>query len=659
MSYRLAKLPTAVYIPAVQAVQGRAAYCVTQQVLVGYTSVSGGNLWGLARGSTGGSAGGSSSTGTSMVYVPPDPLNMDYEVSWQNIPNAILNGSANGVQINGPSQGGGYSSQGGGYSSQLKPRYEMTKTCYPAIQAVAGQPARIDYTAHTGWNSGARTRKVIPQFGSFKGALLSTLAATQFGFSDAYFNHTYSYMTHSIVARPGTWSIVERGITVATGALAANAVVELRRLSGKVIYLANGVELYTSNSVAMGEIYGAALLYSLGDGVDDARITALDTVSQLSIKAPAFRLLADEGASAAYADIQLPMWRLAAQMGPRDGENSLSLVMPAFKLICADRPFSFMSVKLPMPQITATMSQPERELSQLVLRVPAPILSATLISGQSLQYDKALPAPLLVGADRLFSYMNVTLPGIVRIGASEPYMPPGEIDGLDAVIAHDTASLESALLLLAVDSLGVTSSEADIFIVFELLGMDSLGFADNASLGQMVEMLAMERVAINSTTAAAQRQALQYAVNVTTGAMTTYAGFDFQGFTRCRGETYAWRPDGLYRIGAGTDNGAFIQALADFGASDFGSKQVKRSDSLFLGVRTDGRCYLRVQADNGPERTYEVREGNNVSRARLAKGVAGRYWSIKLELTDASFAEVDSLEVSIGATQRRIFGARN
>lgn len=81
----------------------------------------------------------------------------------------------------------------------------------------------------------------------------------------------------------------------------------------------------------------------------------------------------------------------------------------------------------------------------------------------------------------------------------------------------------------------------------------------------------MERVAINNSARAAKQEALQYAVNVLTGALTTYQNFGFTQFARVGGETYTIRPDGLYCLRGDTDNGETLRAMIDFGASDYGT----------------------------------------------------------------------------------------
>lgn len=79
---------------------------------------------------------------------------------------------------------------------------------------------------------------------------------------------------------------------------------------------------------------------------------------------------------------------------------------------------------------------------------------------------------------------------------------------------------------------------------------------------------------------------LQYATNILTGAVTRYSGFGFAGFCAVGMDTYGWKTDGLYKVGAETDNGALISAIIDFAASDFDTTQ-----------RAARRCVLR--RDNG------------------------------------------------------------
>lgn len=629
MANRLERVPLATYTPAVPGVPGRAAFCVVNQVLVGYTSIGGKNL-----------ASGSASE-TRMTYSPPPSLAVaPYEQELQDVTAAISWYLGNNLE------------------SQLQPRYADVQTCYPAVAAVPATPAKTDPLANVGWNAGATSQAPVPVFGAFRGTVPAVLSAVQLGLADRYFDHTYQYMPHSLVARPGEWAVVERGVTKATGALPAGATLEVRRLGGKVVYLANDAELHVSETPSAGTVYGAALLYSLADSVEDPSVRGLDQVLRLSSVLPALRMIGADRPDLMLLDSESPLWQLAGRLSRVHGVTRLQGTLPSIRLLGSDRQLLLMSGALPVADLEARLGRKERLVEQFLGVLPPMLMSATLVSGGSMRVDVDFPAVLGIGADRQLAFLKGAVPVAVLV-AHEPYMPPNEIDGLVSNIAYDRAVLETALLLLAVDSLDVQSATAELIVIVELATADTVELRDDATLGQLVEMLAIERVAVNSATSVARRQALQYAVNLATGALTTYDGFDFSGFARDEQNAYGWKPDGLYRIGAPLDDGAVLQALVDFGTDDFADSRVKRLGYAYLGVRTDGQCFLRVQADVGAERVYRVRGGNNVRRSKLADGVSGRYWSLRLEIVDASFAEIDSLELPIGVTQRRTFGSRN
>lgn len=147
-----------------------------------------------------------------------------------------------------------------------------------------------------------------------------------------------------------------------------------------------------------------------------------------------------------------------------------------------------------------------------------------------------------------------------------------------------------------------------------------MGIGDQVTLGGVIQLLAMERVAINSSARAAKQEALQYAVNVLTGALTTYQNFGFTQFARVGGETYAIRPDGLYCLRGDTDNGETLRAMIDFGASDYGTAQGKRIAHVYAGVTTDGEVYVRVIPDDGAERCYRAVGDSPEFRAPVARG---------------------------------------
>lgn len=618
MANRLQKTPLAVYTPAVRAVAARPAYCVTHRV---YSTPSPG----LAL--SGGSSGSN--------YTQEALLNQ-----------AIA---------------AGYDGVGITYSvlSPSRPRYTTKQTCYPAVAGKDAVPAKIDYSSGTGWNAAARSVKAVPRNGFFRCVVGSTPIATMVGLTRAAMQVAYAGMPIAVVVRPTGYTIVEFGITkVAEAPYPTGALLEFRRLaSGRVRVVVDEVEVYTSESVMAGDdVYAGSMLYSLQDAVDSPVIGAAVAPAQLQVELPALRALITDTPVTLFSG-ELPRLQFSALLREDTGRIQFSAELPPIRALMADRPLVMLDATLPALSFAATLSAPEAMVNGLSVPLPSIRLESLLLSGGTCTIDAALPAVASLISDRELGLVRVTMPIRLAMTVGEPYLEPGFIDALDVVVAADRATLDTVLVLVALDSLDVSGS-AELTFVLELSALDSLGLSDSVTFGQLVELLAIERVAITSDAAAAQRQALQYAVNALTGAPTTYDGFDFLSFATVDGVTYGVRADGLYQIGDSIGADELISALVDFGTSDFSDAHVKRMETAYLGLRTDGQAFLRVRADVGTERAYRVLGQNNVRRSSLGKGIAGRSWTLKLELVDASFAEVDSLELAVGATQRRGFGSR-
>jgi hypothetical protein len=145
---------------------------------------------------------------------------------------------------------------------------------------------------------------------------------------------------------------------------------------------------------------------------------------------------------------------------------------------------------------------------------------------------------------------------------------------------------------------------------------------------------------------------VQYAVNVITGALTEYAGFDFSAMAGSAGSTYGARTSGVYRIRGGDDNGSPVSIHIDFGTTDFAERVAKSLEAVYVGASTDGTMYIRVNADTRSD-LYRVVQRDPISRAVTGKGIASRKWGVELDVYDATEFELDTIELLVGAASRR------
>lgn len=619
MANRLEKTPLAVYTPAVVAVPPLPGYCSVTQVY----------------GKPAGNATALSLSGSSGELSQESTLAQALREGWDGI----------GVAV-------------GQAVSPQRPQYTSQQVCYPPQPGKAAVPSQVDLSQNAGWNAGARSVAPVPASGYFRCVPAPQPTATVVGLTPAAFDHSYGSMPVAVVLRPGGYTLMEYGAEVSGETpYEPGANLELRRLpTGEVeVHLAESL-IYTSTVRLYGELYAGALLYSLQDSVDSPKIGPLAAPSQVELRLPKLQVLVAEQETTRFQTV-LPSLQLTALAGAPQGRLSLRATLPAVRSVIADRKVTLFSATLPAPRLTARAGRAEAVVSGMTAVVPTPTLSALSLAGTTCTLSASWPRLAAVVADRDVALLSATLPVRLSLFTSEPFLLPGELDGSDVLISADRAVVDAALLLLAMDTLGVAST-ASLTLVLELQAMDALTLAADTSLGQLVELLALEQVLVNGNVAATQRQALQYAVNALTGAPTRYQGFDFTAFVRVGGDTYGLRKDGLYRIGDVGDDGEVISALVDFGTTDFGDSHAKRMDMAYLGVRTDGQCFLRVGTGQAQERVYRVRGSEDTKRAKLSAGVVGRNWSLKLELVDVSFAELDSLELAVGLTQRRSTGHR-
>lgn len=617
MANRLQKTPRLVYSPAVPAVPSKPPYCVLVPVYnKSHISFSGG--------SSGGSGGS----------------------TWRDIPPGY----------SGITDSNGY---GTTVSSPFRPSSGSQKVCTPGVPGKPAVPSRIDQSDNFGWNGGGRSMAQIPESGYFRCTLPPSPVGVQVGFSARQFQHSYGGMRHSLVARRDKLTVVEQGSTVfGPLSLPASSVVEIHRSGGAVTYLVNGEEIYQSTVPSSGEIYAGTVLYSVVDYVDSPAIGGTVAPAIFAATMPPLLAAISDVGGVSFVRGRLPGIQLRATLEPVKGLMYFSGRIPGLvAAISSGGGVSWMRGQLTAPTLRASLGPIEEMPSNLIAILPPLTLKATLVSGQSISFSAKLPAMIAAIGEVPTSWVRVNMPNQLRANIVEAYMPDGVSDGSDAAFVEDFASLESALLLIAMDGLDVSSSEASLTFVLELSSFDSLELGDSSSIGWLVEMLAMEKVSVMSTAGIAKQQALQYAVNYMTGALTTYRDFDFTGFTHNENGYFAWKKDGLYRLGvAGGD--AVIDALVDFGASDYGDAHQKRMDMAFIGVRTDGECYLRICGDDGPERIYKLAGSEGQRRQKLAKGVLAKTWNVRLELTTASYATIDNIELEVGITQRRTPGRR-
>ncbi len=525
------------------------------------------------------------------------------------------------------------------------PTYEILVRV-PARPAIPASEPRTVVSGASGWSGGART---IEKVGSQRWAEFnaSVSVAVTVGLARPGSNYSYAAPNYSWRAMPFEWGgfslfMYKGAQEVGTygmgfpGEEIADFRMGFRRQNGLIVFTVDGFDVHTEPDPG-GEFELYATPYTVGDSVTDVEINPL--ASRLEGTLPA--LTARLGDLSTRLDATLP-----AMTGQIVSLNNgrINATLPAMTARLGDIN-GRLSGTLPAIGFHA-VSEPTFEVVSLYAQLPAITCTMRGIQGSAGSISSTLPAVtarLGEPVGRIRARMPISLIGRISSYAGAP--------DIHTLSVGDFASIESAVVLVSMSYLEA-SAEASLTIVMELSSLSGLEVMDSASFGSVVEMLAMEEVLVNSSVGGdLQREALQYAVNVATGALSRYEGFDYNGFAAVGDKSYAWRADGLYRLGQSAE---MIDAMVDLGLTDFGAMQLKRADMVWVGIRTDGCVYLKVAADGQEPAVYRVTDSENCGRTQMAKGVTGRHWHLQLELEDASFAALDSIEINVAVSQRKL-----
>lgn len=143
---------------------------------------------------------------------------------------------------------------------------------YPAVEAVAGIPGRIDVVPVRAWDAGANSEQVLDgdvrvafTIGQVLGAVIGFTQDRESAGSADRMSHAFAFTTDA-AARPVAQ--VREGARVVTAAVPydiESTEFEIRRTGGTVRYLRDGVVIYTSRAKSAGELSVACAVYGSGD----------------------------------------------------------------------------------------------------------------------------------------------------------------------------------------------------------------------------------------------------------------------------------------------------------------------------------------------------------------------------------------------------------
>lgn len=238
-----------------------------------------------------------------------------------------------------------------------------------------------------------------------------------------------------------------------------------------------------------------------------------------------------------------------------------------------------------------------------------------------------------------------------------PSLAPYSAD-IDTASSNSTLTVGDAyhyepLVYAGLSEVLTFSSAMNGVVTIDAVLLEFLTALDGISPQMTLEAMLANSLTLSDTAGASSQAILQYATNLATGAVARYNGFDFDGFCRVGMDTYGYKKGGLFKVDADTDNGVPISALVEFAAEALAGTLKSRLVAFFYGLSTDGQVFVRVIDDLNQEVVYRAKRQQEVFRSNPFQGLVSRHWRMRLEIVDATYAELDNVEWVAGSTGRR------
>lgn len=138
-----------------------------------------------------------------------------------------------------------------------------------------------------------------------------------------------------------------------------------------------------------------------------------------------------------------------------------------------------------------------------------------------------------------------------------------------------------------------------------------------------------------------------WTINAESAAVSRYLRMPANSMCQMNGKTYVANAGGIYEYGADDDAGQDIRASVQWPKTDFQDGRTKRMEVARFGLKTTGRMRLKAMANEDEPRYYLLMPTSDKvkgTRVPIGKGMAGRYWAMRLDNVAGCDFELDSAE---------------
>lgn len=515
------------------------------------------------------------------------------------------------------------------------------------VQGVEGRDASVDVDAQEGWNGGAHSVKQVDGDFSLSFDMPAGVAGALVGLADpSSAVGSYGAIEHGVRSMQQDSSpwVVERGQELAQPFSAADPYqVVIARRDGQVTYRI-GNAVYTSTQESRGPKVLAAVLYSAADYVENPKIGGLVALSS----AGEWDWYNTFGAVPLRARMT---WGWEGQVTIGDGRTSAAGMTIDMGMRASEGDYASALLVMDEPGLSSTFGFTTVEFVSVTAVVPVDMLAL----GEEIDVGRVTGVFDMSMQGGEYDYGNARMDmGDVNVWALSTEEPQDQASTTDQFIMAAGFAFDPVLFAVLPSSLTI-GTEFDIAISMEAVMADALALYGDMKASMILEAMINSRIRFSDNASSTATALLQYATNLATGAVGRYEDFGFTGFARNDHHSYGFRSDGVYQLATGrTDDGELIQALVDFAAEDFGTSMSKRVDSIYVGLDTDGQVYVRLTDDFDRQVVYRTRQRKQTYRTDPKKGVTARFWRMRLEIVDATYATLDNVEWLPVSTGRRM-----
>lgn len=513
-------------------------------------------------------------------------------------------------------------------------------TCVPAVAEVPGRAAQYVVDTQKGWTSGARSNASLVGNATAEFVFAPVPSAVVCGLASGGGVVDIGAIEHGVYATAGQFRIIESGVVVATvyGPTPYDQPKIRIRRSGTAVTYAVGSWTYSSDKPSVGAKTLQATMYAAGDYVDSPSIYATSDLSGIG-----------------WVGLQVTgdsLLRGTGKIGLRAVDRGQTRVSLRFGFVSggSNKPYGQGKVKLPRPYASGYGGFPTVQIGGGEQSIPF-YVGGVGKSGGIGSGNIQLPGIQLRGSSGPYASGGVRLPAIQAQGISSP--AGNEVTTATRVTLGDFYYFQPTVFIMVKEGLGIGGTLELVFVFQEDLA-EFLGIGDTASATFLLDLLIHSNLNVRDDVSQVKQDLAQYATNVATGGVTRYSNFGFKSFVKVGMRSFGLRSDGLYELTGDTDDGAFISGIVDFVTEDFGTAMRKRVSNIYVGLATDGQVFVKLTDDDGRDITYRASKHGSTAKVTPAKGISSRFWNMRLEIVDATYAEVDNIEWYVGATGRRL-----